>query len=126
MGNSINGGACFSEIRATDSYGDGVNAFFKVEKFDPSGIPDGTTYYPAAFGFGGSMITLFGDDSDGYKVRISVVPSFKDSYEPCDVGVNAEVDECAVINEPWELAWMVQRKKIFGWLSSLSAVLWGC
>jgi hypothetical protein len=98
--------SCHSVIHVTDSYGDGVNAFFKVEYFDPWGLLSDTEYSPANFG-GSSTLQIF-FDGPGQSIKVSVIPTFKNTFEPCDVGVNANATDCDVINEPWELTWLAQ------------------
>jgi hypothetical protein len=102
-------GGCLSLLQATDIYGDGINAFFKVEYFD-SVDADRVRYYPASYGLQGNTIGLFDLDgpSEGARAKVSVVPALKASFNPCDVGVNAEAEDCNVINEPWELSWVVR------------------
>lgn len=99
-------------LKSFDSYGDGINAFFKAEYFEAGSIEPlpQTNYFPAFYGFfdgpgrgNGSPPMDLGD-----KLKLSIIPTMKDAFEPCDVGVNANATDCATINEPWELAWAVQ------------------
>lgn len=105
------GPPCAINVKTSDSYGDGINAFVKMVWTYNDGDNTDYNYWPADFGYYdgwmGTQIEWELGTSD--TVKISIVPAMNSfPFDYCDVDQGDNPEDCETINNPWELSWAVQ------------------